>query len=152
MSWLGIKGVFSTLTKGTLPTVDGEPVPFDVWLSPSLPAWDYEPVDGNGPYRLARIDPKRGTVYGYVESASFTAIVNDFAAQHMPRRKECCYVLDRHCNIVIGWSWNGDGFEWEGCQQAFNALAAYHPVNAAIWERQAYQHHRQDDINLEEWL
>lgn len=152
VNWFGIRGVFSTLTRGTLPTVDGEPVPFDVWLAPSMAPWTYQPTDRDGPFRLIRINFDTEAIYGYLESAAFAGVVTDFAVQHMPRREQACYILDRHCNIVIGWGWNGDGFEWVGCEYAFTVLAFHHPVDAAVWELQAYRHHRDDDINLEEWL
>lgn len=148
-SWYGIKGVWSKLVKGTLPEIDGKPVPFEVWLSPSVPAWDYQPLDRDGPYRMIRADADGDAVYGYIESPHFIGLMTEFATQHMPRKGECCAILDRHPNIVLGWLHKEDGFQWLGCEYGFSILALHHPVSAAVWERQA---HEERNIDLEEWL
>jgi hypothetical protein len=154
VNWYGVKTVFSKCVKGFQPTVNGRAVPLEVWLSPSMARWDYVPIDRNGPYRMIRADVNGGPeapIYGYIESPQFMGLVTEFATEHMPRRDEVCAILDRHCTIVIGWIWNGEKMEWQGCQYGFEVLSFHHPINAVIWERQARESQDKDLINLEEW-
>lgn len=156
MNWYGIKGIFSTLVKGTQPEVDGKPVEFHIWLSPSPAQWDYMPIDRNGPYRMVRaegVDGEgvAGAIYAYAESPHFMGLMTEFATQNMPRRGEVCAILDRHCNIVLGWVTHDGKVEWRGCEYAFEILSIHHPVSTPLWERQAKARADEQLINLEEW-
>jgi hypothetical protein len=150
----GIKGVFSRLVHGTQPVVDGKPVEFDVWLSPTMCRWDYTPTDRDGPYRMVRADAvggEGGAIYAYLESPTFMGLVTEFATEHMPRRGEVCAILDRHCTIVVGWITHDGKLEWQGCEYAFSQLAHHHPISAVLWERQAKARADEELINLGEW-
>lgn len=151
-SWLGIKNVFSTLVHGTQPTNDTGPVSFEVWLSPSITAWDYVPTDRNRPYRLVRAECKAtDAYYAYAECSTFVGLMTDFATENMPRRDETCVILDKHCNIVLGWMWDEDEgrFDWVGGEYAFSILAFHYPLEAAVWETRARE--RLDRPDLKEW-
>lgn len=151
MNWLGIKTAFSQMVLGTMPEVDGKPVLFEVWLSPSVCRWDYVATDTNGPYRMVRADNEGGAIYGYAESPHFIGLMTEFATQHMPRRGEVCAILDRYCTIVLGWLWNGEQFEWRGCEEGFDKLSFHHPVSAALWEREAHAKAMTYQNDLEDW-
>lgn len=138
---LGIRNPFSSLVRATrLRPTDHETLA--VWLSPSVPRWDYVPVTQT--WRLIRCERDGSAIYGYLESKRPGEVIVDFVRLHLPREDEICTIVDGHQQILIGWVTTEHGTVWAGCAFGFRLLnlaardGLISEVDVAIWESMAH--------------
>lgn len=109
----------------------------------STPRWDY--VSMSGPYRTMRCDDDDEAVIRYARvHADLAEAISEFARINHPRVGQGCILSDGNDQAILAWwdSHRGESdlrFRWVGCKWAFDLLAVIEPINAALWERLAFQ-------------
>ncbi len=112
-------------------------------LARSIPRWHY--VTMTGPYVIVRCDDNDdATLRAHSTHGHLAPAIAEFADLHHPRIGQGCLLYDGNNQVLLGWTDRGEGefdlrFQWWGCKMAFDVLAVFNPVDAAVWERLAYE-------------